>query len=659
MRTVGVGSMPMGGGEVPVLLPFYTAEENALERGVRPYSVVEILREVFREDFGKAIQFYMDNCPEGAEKAVGQKGAREFRLIRLSEPRVESLLHQRVCAAAVDLVFRVLAEASVPAADGGSRRKRFPAGFRMRYWIDMKRKRCSTPMIAPEGCFPPDRITGRKEEAVNAFLLPILYAEDYAAAGRKMLERFYPEALEKPTAVDGMKLAERMKLNVRLVRFEKSRDIQGRIYFDKAQVNIRDESGRVRKVNIPPLTILINQDACPTAEVVNSTLVHECCHVFLHGMFFFLQMLSGKPCTSYTSRKRNRVKGCGSNGPVEWMELQAEKLPAYVLMEEENTRREMERLFALRGGARSPENVSWVMCRLAKTFRVSKAMAKIRMIELGVPEAEGIYVFLGRERIPDYGCASGWKKGVTYTVSLAEAGALLRESRAFRDALQSRRYVYAEGHYCLDLPQYVRRDGRGRPFLTGYARHAVEECCIAFSVRGRVGKAAYEDARAARKSPVKDLYQSRHSFMAEPETKAREKENALFTQDSQIWTKLKRAMPDEIGPAIQMILDEKGISQMELAMRLGCSRAVLFKWCAGRMSLRHVTAICIALDVRADIGMELVRLAGHCFRANREENILLGMMYDTKDLTIARANEIMRQNALPPLTEGRDEEIAC
>ena len=29
-----------------MLLPFYSAEENALERGVRPYSVAEILREV-------------------------------------------------------------------------------------------------------------------------------------------------------------------------------------------------------------------------------------------------------------------------------------------------------------------------------------------------------------------------------------------------------------------------------------------------------------------------------------------------------------------------------------------------------------------------------------------------------------------------------------
>ena len=137
------------------------------------------------------------------------------------------------------------------------------------------------------------------------------------------------------------------------------------------------------------------------------------------------------------------------------------------------------------------------------------------------------------------------------------------------------------------------------------------------------------------------------------------KENALFAQDSQVWTKLRMRMPNGIGDAIQLILDEKGITQMELAMRMGVSRAAWRKWCAERMSLRHIVAICIALDVRADIGMELVRLAGHTFMNNKEHNLLFAMLYETKDLTVARANEIMRQEKLAPLTEGRDEELAC
>jgi len=43
------------------------------------------------------------------------------------------------------------------------------------------------------------------------------------------------------------------------------------------------------------------------------------------------------------------------------MELQAEKLPAYVLMEESNTKKEIERLLKMRGGGRSPENIFWTV----------------------------------------------------------------------------------------------------------------------------------------------------------------------------------------------------------------------------------------------------------------------------------------------------------
>ena len=121
---------------------------------------------------------------------------------------------------------------------------------------------------------------------------------------------------------------------------------------------------------------------------------------------------------------------------------------------------------------------------------------------------------------------------------------------------------------------------------------------------------------------------------------------------------MKQDIPDSFKDAIQHIIDLKGISQNELAMRMGVSRAAPRKWCTGRTSLRHVVALCIAMDVRGDVGEELVRLAGLSFQNNLEHNILRGMLYETKDLTVARANEIMRQNKLPALTNGEDEEIA-
>ena len=162
-----------------------------------------------------------------------------------------------------------------------------------------------------------------------------------------------------------------------------------------------------------------------------------------------------------------------------------------------------------------------------------------------------------------------------------------------------------------------------------------------------------------RKREVRDKYLIRHRLDAEPETRDRMLQNIRFSADAALWARLKSELPDSMGEAVQAILDAKGISQEELAMRLGCSRAAWRKWCAKpRISLRHVVAMCIALDLRADLGIELVRLSGLRFMNRKEDHLLLAMIYETRELTVARANEIMRQEALPPLTEGQDEELS-
>lgn len=664
MRTYGFSMIPLNNEVVPVLMPFYTAEEeNALERGSRPYSVVEILREVFKEDFKKAIQAYMDDCPDGAAEAIGVPAAQNFELTWLSEPKVESSLKQPTCTMAVDLVFKTAVTAAVPAeADAVEtvmEKRRYTANYRVRYMIGLWDKRCSSPIIAPADYFPQDTITEQKIAITNQYLLPIMYEKDYPKAGRRVLEQYYPEALEGPVPVDGMELARRMGLSVRKVRYEKGSDCQGRIYFDWTKVRLRGADGVVREESIPPMTVLVNLDNCLTPETENSTIVHECCHMFLDMPFFMLQMLSGKPYTSYTSRKRKKQKYARANSPIDWMELQAEKLPAYVLMEEETTSREIARLLDICGGVRSPENMHWILCQLAATFKVSKTMAKIRMIELGYPEAEGVYNYIDSVRIPDYGCAGQWERGITYLISLSDAGALLRGSRRFADALLRGGYTYVEGHFCLDVEKYIQPGYGMAKRLTAYARHNIEECCIAFTVRGRYTNAKYEDAQAAKMTPVTDKYFSTHEFAGEPETKQRQKENETFSGDAVFWREILLSMPGSLTEAIKKIRIAKGVKQEELAMRLGVTRASYNKWSLGKMSKRHIVAICIALDIRADVGLELVRLGGYTFLHNEEDNLFTAMLFDTNNLTVGRANEIMRQKKLAPLTEGQDEELAC
>ncbi|MBS7259644.1 MAG: hypothetical protein KIG25_04355 [Eubacteriales bacterium] len=65
MRSYEYFPSPENGGSVHVLMPFYTAEEeNALKNRRGPFSVVEILKEVFNEDFFAAIDRFGRSTPK-------------------------------------------------------------------------------------------------------------------------------------------------------------------------------------------------------------------------------------------------------------------------------------------------------------------------------------------------------------------------------------------------------------------------------------------------------------------------------------------------------------------------------------------------------------------------------------------------------------------
>ena len=642
MRSYEYAMTKTGHGSVPCFMPFYTAEEkNSLRNRKGPFSAIEILREVFNEDFKAALDMYVRAYPDDIKAAIGNNEAWNLTLVRTGEPRVADVYDSDIRHMAIELVIIGTLRADV---EGMS--KDYIRPFHMSYLIDVSGKKCSAPSICAT-----DSVSNSGRPRVNGYLLPIMYEEDYPETAYRMLKTYYPEALDEPTAINGIELAHRMKLKVKHVRLPKGSDARGQIYFSKATVTVLDDNDRFKALDVTPLTILLNIDLCPTSEMKNSTVVHECVHAYLDYRFFMLQSLSGEQYDACMGRSLSPRKYVKTNSPIEWMELQAEKLPAYILMEETNTRRYIEDLYDDCRWDRSPENVMRILERLAEKFGVSRSMAKYRMIELGFPEAEGVYCYVDGKRIPDYGCSDNWMDGVTYSISRMEAAALLTRSDEFNSALRSGCYSYVEGHYCLNSPDYVTGTGKSKR-LTPYARTHIDECCIAFSASGRYAKIDYSAGIAARKTEIKDKYQTRHHFNSEPDSKERMLQNKLFQEDAMLWDKLKRELPDTFYKAIQFILDAKGISQDELAWRIGISRSAMQKWCKGKVTLPHIVALCIALDVRADVGEDLVRIAGLAFKDTEQDKLRRALLFETKELSVARANEIMEQAGIPRLTYG-------
>ena len=175
------------------------------------------------------------------------------------------------------------------------------------------------------------------------------------------------------------------------------------------------------------------------------------------------------------------------------MEMQANKLPGYLLIQRKPGEKKAKELLESYGGERTLSNMTRLVSDMAEHFKTTKRMAKNRLIEFGYAEVSGVGDYIAGERVPTYLSALG--KNETYTVDEKDA---IREyvlNRSFREVIDTGLYLYTEGHYCLKSSKYIVYDQYGRRHLTHYARTHMSECCLVFEI-------SYDNAIAAIKNSV-------------------------------------------------------------------------------------------------------------------------------------------------------------
>ena len=491
-------------------------------------------------------------------------------------------------------------------------------------------------------------------------LLPIMYEGDTDLIASKLLDIYFPEAKEYGIPVDADLIAKRMKLHLVEKRVYGNYHDEGLFYFDRVDLQVEEDDGTVHAIKVDPCTIvinrnLINENLSHWKLLRKSTIMHECIHMFKDKYFFLLQhMNGGRPMVRYAARTKSRYRHRNTeNG---WMELQAEKMTAAVLMEKGLATKAINDQLDLAHGDRGPRYTSTTVSYLASKFQVSLSMARYRMVELGYPEAEGVFAYVDGERVPDYGCAGEWEKGLTYTIPRKDVLCLL-ENPAFRKAFQSGAYIYLEHHIVLNSPEYVQVNSQGKKRLTDYARTHIDECCLAFTVSGRYADGQYREGAAARGPMVshEDEYPTRYTFQAEEGSAVRVKEALKALELAKKWAEIKRNLPDDFREAVNYVRKELGLSQEEVAFRLGIEQPA-FSSGIGRpiIPINNIVGICIAMELPYMISEVLIRLGGCSLRNNETDHLYEFMLGQSGDITVEDCNNMLAEIGKPPLW-GKDE----
>lgn len=409
----------------------------------QPYSVAEVLQTVFQADFETVLKNYVRTETEQIRAAGVLPGAVRMKVRLWSYLKTLSKLQQPTSRTVVDVILQSKLEGQY--RDGETRYEE--ADFRLRYIFDLRvcSQRCIGPLVWVYKDWKDNPALSGFAFDTNDYLLPILYNSDYETVAHAMLNDFFPEAKKEiggdVSVVSSEELARRMGLRIMDVRFA-DKTVMGQLYYNYGEAHLLGNNGEIYVQTIRPGTILVNRDNCTSAATRNSTIAHECCHMYLDRWFFLLQMMTGRKYTPYSSRRKENRRYHHKNDALDWMELQCEKLPAYLLLERDGVIDYVETRLKQCNWRKTPENVRSIVDGLAERYEVSYQMAKYRMIELGYSEAGGIRNYVNDMVIPDHGCTWLWPANTTFTISAKDAALLAASDSEFERVICSGRYRY-------------------------------------------------------------------------------------------------------------------------------------------------------------------------------------------------------------------------
>ena len=328
---------------------------------------------------------------------------------------------------------------------------------------------------------------------LDRHLVPILRDDEIEAGADRIWKNLMPEA-KSPKDRNARALAEKLGLTVCEVNLHCQNRTKSILFFREATVLTQPEKlpGEedfplpVSRI-IPANTILINKAA--RSECRDLDILHECIHYEWHLLFYRLQkLLSTNPQEIRYQSVRNSV-GRPKSDPLHHMEYQARNGSIALLLPQDEIRKKAWRLFQQEStrvsvnGYQNHPGFRWdrVIRRLADEYGHPRTTVRRRIVQLGHPAAKGAVNFIDGHYITPFAFTEEHSPAgqATLVISRKAMADLYHRSGEFRQLMSRGDFVYADGHICMNDPQFLRATKEGAR-LTPWANAHVDACCLRF-----------------------------------------------------------------------------------------------------------------------------------------------------------------------------------
>ncbi|HGA3390928.1 TPA: XRE family transcriptional regulator [Streptococcus agalactiae] len=453
--------------------------------------------------------------------------------------------------------------------------------------------------------------------------VPYIRKKDFDAIAEKFLRKYYPQALTQPTPVPVETIVSEMGLSIHQEKLTIDNSVFGKMVFKDTDVEVIEDEQLVSE-HFNKGSILVDKDVVFKRNVgsYNNTVIHECVHWELHKVFHEVKMVLDKDHSQVSSWTEENLADSSMWTSLDWMEWQANGIAPRILMPKVQTRIKIRELFQtltlVNPDISRSELVQEVVDNLATFFEVSRQAAKIRMIDLGFKEANGVYNYLDDRYMHNFAFElEAFDKGSSYTITSNDLCFEYCFNESFRQIIDRNKFIYVDNHLCLKDKKfiYMIKDG---PIMTDYAYEHMDECCLIFKVKSKnftsISNETYYDyvlnRGVTKESEIKADFVD---ILQNPSLMDQLPPLDMMKLGKKI-SELLKELPFEFSGTLRSHRKRKNCTQPFLAKLVGITERTLrdYETLEDNLPRLELTlSFCFALKLRPELSDDMIKKAGH------------------------------------------------
>ncbi|HEN0100440.1 TPA: XRE family transcriptional regulator [Streptococcus agalactiae] len=453
--------------------------------------------------------------------------------------------------------------------------------------------------------------------------VPYIRKKDFDDIAEKFLRKYYPQALTQPTPVPVETIVSEMGLSIHQEKLTIDNSVFGKMVFKDTDVEVIEDEKLVSK-HFNKGSILVDKDVVFKRNVgsYNNTVIHECVHWELHKVFHEVKMVLDKDHSQVSSWTEENLADSSMWTSLDWMEWQANGIAPRILMPKVQTRIKIRELFQtltlVNPDISRSELVQEVVDNLATFFEVSRQAAKIRMIDLGFKEANGVYNYLDDRYMHNFAFElEAFDKGSSYTITSNDLCFEYCFNESFRQIIDRNKFIYVDNHLCLKDKKfiYMTKDG---PIMTDYAYEHMDECCLIFKVKSKnftsISNETYYDyvlnRGVTKESEIKADFVD---ILQNPSLMDQLPPLDMMKLGKKI-SELLKELPFEFSGTSRSHRKRKNCTQPFLAKLVGITERTLrdYETLEDNLPRLELTlSFCFALKLRPELSDDMIKKAGH------------------------------------------------